>query len=89
MDDGADAPTLIRDMQTRVALLFDAWAIAMVREGRREEFRDILAARVDAANAEWMVERIVALAEAPAPPQTPEPGARPKRDASPGQGSLF
>ena len=46
MGDGAQAPTLIADMQARVALLFDAWAIAMVRDGRRDALRALLAARV-------------------------------------------
>ena len=58
MGDGAQAPTLIADMQARVALLFDAWAIAMVRDGRRDALRALLAARVGAANAERVVERI-------------------------------
>lgn len=34
MGDKSEASSLIRDMQARVALLFDAWAISMVREGR-------------------------------------------------------
>ena len=92
MGDEAEAPSLIADiadMRTRVALLFDAWAVAMVRDDRREELRAILAARVDAANAERVFNRIVGLAEAPALPQTPKPGARSKPDAPSEQGSLF
>ena len=83
MGDGEEAPPLIEDMQARVALLFDAWAMAMVRDGRRGELRDILAARIGATEAERVVESIVASAEAPTPPPAPEP------DAPPGQGSLF
>ena len=82
MGDGAQAPSLIADMQARVALLFDAWAAEMVREGRRGALRDILAARIGAAEAERVVERIAARADAPAP----EPG---KPDAPSGQGALF
>ena len=62
MGDEAEAPSLIADiadMRTRVALLFDAWAVAMVRDDRREELRAILGARVDAANAERVFNRIV------------------------------
>ena len=58
MGDGAQAPTLIADMQARVALLFDAWAIAMVRDGRRDALRALLAERV--------VERIVVRSHHPA-----------------------
>ena len=87
MGDGAEAPSLIADMQARVALLFDAWAIAMVRDGRREELRTILAARVDAANAERVVERIVALAAAGKAP--PARGSGRDSNGSSEQGSLF
>ena len=89
MGDKAEASSLIRDMQTRVALLFDAWAVSMVREGRLEALRTILAARVEASNADKVVERIVALAEAPSPPLAPEPATRAKPDAPPGQRPLF
>ena len=89
MGDGSEASSLIRDMQARVALLFDAWAISMVREGRREALRAFLATRVDTTSAEEVVGRIVALAEAPSAPQAPEPAARPKPHAAHGQGSLF
>ena len=86
MGDGAQAPSLIADMQARVALLFDAWATTQVREGRRGELRGILAGRIGAAEAERVVENIVAFAEAPVPPQVPVPG---EPDASSEQGSLF
>ena len=87
MGDGAQAPSLIQDMQARVALLFDAWAIAMVRDGQREELRTILAARVDAANAERVVERIEALA---APGKAPPARGSGRNSNGPSeQGSLF
>ena len=89
MGDGAEAPPLIEDMRVRVRLLFDAWAVGMVRDGRRGELRDILAARVGAAQAERVVENIVALADAPAQPRAPEPKKRTGPDESPGQESLF
>ena len=89
MGDGAEAPSLIEDMRVRVRLLFDAWAVGMVRDGRRGELRDILAARIGAAQAERVVERIVAFAEALALPQAPEAEKRAGPDASSEQGSLF
>ena len=87
MDDEAEAQSLIADMQARVALLFDAWAIAMVRDGRREELRTILAARVDAANAERVVEHIVALAAPGKAPPARGSGRDPNGSSE--QGSLF
>ena len=89
MGDGAEASPLIEDMRVRVRLLFDAWAVGMVRDGRRGELRDILAARVGTTQAERVVENIVALAEAPAPPRAPEPEKRTGPDASSRQASLF
>ena len=87
MGDGAQAPTLIADMQARVALLFDAWAIAMVRDGRRDALRALLAARVGAANVERVVERIEALA---APGKTPPARGSGQDSNGPSeQGSLF
>ena len=88
MGDKAEASSLIADMQTRVALLFNAWAISMVRDGQREALRAILAARVEASSADQVVARIVALAEAP-PALAPEPAAPRKRDVPPGQQSLL
>ena len=83
--DKAEASSLIRDMKTRVALLFDAWAVSMVREGRLEALRAILAARVEASSADKVVARSVALAKAPPPPPlAPEPAAPPKPDAPAG-----
>ena len=87
MGDGAEAPSLIEDMRVRVRLLFDAWAVGMVRDGRRGELRAVLAARVGTAQAERVVEGIVVLAEAPA--QAPGPEKRTGPDASSEQGSLF
>ena len=87
MGEGDEAPALIEDLRTRVALLFDAWALAMVRDGRGEALGALLAARVGAANAARVLERIEALAAAgPAPPSRKAP-----EDASgaSGQASLF
>ena len=89
MGRGEEAPSLIEDMRARVALLFDAWAMAVVRDGRREELRAVLAARIGAAEAERVVEKIVALANVPTPPQAPEPENPAEPDESSGQGSLF
>lgn len=89
MGDGHEALPLIEDMHARVALLFDAWAVALVRDGRREALRAVLARRIGAVEAGRVVENIVALAEAPTSPQAPEPGKRAGPDAPSGQGSLF
>ena len=89
MGDEHEALPLIEDMQARVALLFDAWAVGMVRDGRRGELRDILTRRIGATSAEQVVEDIAALAEAPASPQAPEPEKPVEPDASSEQGSLF
>ena len=95
MGTGEEAPSLIEDMRARVALLFDAWAVGMVHDGRRGELRDILAARIGATEAERVVENIAAPADVPTPPQAldPEKPTEPEKragpDASSGQGSLF
>ena len=65
--------SLIADLQTRVALLFDAWAVSMVDSGRREALRALLATRLGAASADQVVERIAALAEGPGAPHA-DPG---------------
>ena len=57
MGDGAKALSLIEDMQARVALLFDAWAVGMVRDGRRGELRDILARRIGATEPRPLQDR--------------------------------
>ena len=89
MGDEAKMSPLIKEIRVGVGFLFDAWAMAMVRDGRREELRDLLARRIDATEAERVVEAIVAPAEKPAPPQAPEPEKRAEPDESSGQGSLF
>ena len=89
MGDEAKMSPLIEDMRIRVRVLFDAWAAGMVRDGRREELRDLLAARIGATEAERVVDDIVVRTEAPTPPQAPEPGKRTGPDESSGQGSLF
>ena len=52
-----EAPALIRDMQIRIAAVLDVWALDMVREGRRDELRAILASRVGAEQADQFVAR--------------------------------
>ena len=87
MGDGAGAQSLIADLRTRVAVLFDAWAVSMVREGRREALGALLAARVGAESAAGVVGRIEALAAAAeAPPARKAPG---DAGGPSGQGSLF
>ena len=41
--EGEDAVPLVRDMQERIAVMFAAWASAMVASGRSEELRAALA----------------------------------------------
>lgn len=89
LGDRAEAPSFIEDLQTRVALLFDAWAVSMVDSGRREALRALLAARLGPENADRVVERAVALAEASAPPGGAETDARPEPEPPRGQTSLF
>ena len=69
----SQASSLIADLQTRVALLFDAWAVSMVDSGRRDALRALLATRLGAASADQVVGRIAALAEGPRTPDA-DPG---------------
>ena len=87
-DGGADTRTLIEEMHRRVAVLVDAWAVAMAREGRLEEVRATVTERAGASKAEGFVARIAALAEAPAPrpARGPKPRSAPKEP--PDQGTL-
>ena len=62
---------------------------SMVRDGQRGELRAVLARRIGAAEAGRVVEDIAAPAEAPTPPQAPEPEKPAGPDASSEQGSLF
>ena len=89
MGDEAEAPSLIADMQARIALLFNAWVVAMVRDDRRDELRALLATRVDPARVDEVVDRIVARAEAAATPPDREQKGRSGPDALSEQGSLF
>ena len=43
MVEGEEAGPLVRDMQDRIAVQFDAWASAMAGSGRSEELRAVLA----------------------------------------------
>lgn len=87
-DGGADTRTLIEEMHHRVAVLVDAWVVAMAREGRLEEVRATVIGCAGASKAEEFVARIAALAGTPAP--HPAPGSRPRSAAKepPDQGTL-
>ena len=87
LGDRPEAPSFIEDLQTRIALLFDEWAISMVDSGRREALRALLVTRLGPENAERVVERTVALAEAPA--RMEETDARPGPDPPRERGSRF
>ena len=82
-----DASPLIESMHRCVGAMVDARALGMLREGRRDELRTILASRMGAEEAERYVTRIEALA---APGKTP-PARGPRDDSHgpSGQGSLF
>ena len=85
---GADTRTLIEKMQGRVAVLVDAWAVAMAREGRLEEVRAAVTGRAGASKAEGFIARIAALAAAPAPHPARGPGPRSAPKEPPDQGTL-
>ena len=78
LGDRPEAPSFIEDLQTRIALLFDEWSISMLDSGRREALRALLVRRLGPENAERVVERAVALAEAPAAPGSAETHTRPE-----------
>lgn len=86
---GEDAPALIRDLQLRIAAVLDLRALDLIRAGRREELRALLASRAGAEQAD----RYIAALEAKAPPSTPPPdrgpGRRPGPESPSGQGKLF
>ena len=87
LGDRPEAPSFIEDLQTRIALLFDEWASSMVGSGQREALRALLAARLSPENADRVVERAEALAEAP--PGGAESDTRPEPEPPQGQTSLF
>ena len=51
MLEGEETGPLVRDMQERIAVMFAAWASAMVASGRSEEVRAALASVVDEERA--------------------------------------
>ena len=85
---GANTRTLIEEMQGRVAVLVDAWAVAMAREGRLEEVRATVTERAGASNAEEFLARIAALAGAPAPHPARGPAPRSAAKEPPDQATL-
>lgn len=66
MLEGADAAPLVRDMQERVAVRFRAWALAMVRSGRRDRLLEALTAVVGADRARIVAASLAADDEPPA-----------------------
>ena len=83
----ADASSLIESMNRRVGAMVDARALEMLREGRRDDLRAILTARIGTEETERFVARIEALAASGKAP----PARRPRGDSQgpSGQGSLF
>ena len=82
-----DASPLIESLHRQVGALVDAWALEMLRAGRREALRALLTARMGAQETERFIARIEALAS----PVTAPPARRPGRESNgpSGQGSLF
>lgn len=58
MRGAGDGAPLVEDLRTRIAVLLDAWAAAMMREGRSAELRAVLDARVGAQAAGRIMERL-------------------------------
>ena len=85
-----DAPALIRDMQIRIAAVLDIWALDMLREGRRDELRAVLASRVGADQTDLYVGKLLeGLPPLTPPPPTGNSGRRPTPGTPSGQGKLF
>ena len=53
-----DGAALVEDLRARIAVLLDAWAAAMLREGRGAELRAVLDARVGADAAGRIMARL-------------------------------
>ena len=85
---GTDTKTLIEEMQGRVAVMFDAWAVEMARKDRLEDLRAIMSERAGEAEANRFVARIEALAGVRAPRAARNPERRSVAKGSPGQGKL-
>ena len=84
-----DGASLVEDLRTRIAAVLDAWAVAMVREGRGEELRSVLRARVGEEAAERIARRFESRRSDAAPACAPEPPEDTGADAPPQQGGLF
>ena len=83
----ADGASLVEDVRTRIAVVLDAWAAAMAREGRLEELRAVLVARVGAEMTERIVRRFERRRAESEP--VPEPSGDAGPGAAPAQGGLF
>lgn len=83
----ADASSLIESMARGVGAMVDAWALRMLREGRRDALCAILAARMGTEACGRFVARIEALAA----PGTASPARKAAGESTtpPGQGALF
>ena len=84
-----DAPALIRDMRLRIAAVLDIWSLDMLREGRRDELRAILASRVGAEQTDQYIAKLVAEATPSASPPNRDSSRRTKPGTPPEQGDLF
>ena len=85
---GPDTKTLVEEIHRRAAVLVDAWAVAMAREGRLEEVRATVTGRAGASKAGEFLARIAALAGAPAPHPACGSGPRSAAKEPPDQATL-
>jgi hypothetical protein len=88
MLEGEDAGPLVRDMQERIAVMFAAWASAMIGSGRSEELRLALASVLGEERARLAAASIAVSTEAPAAKQEVAVEAREGKPA-PGQDRLL
>ena len=86
---GEDAPALIRDMQLRIAAVLDIWALDMLKEGRRDELRAVLASRVGADQTDLYLASLMERLPPSTPPPARNSGRRPRPGTPSGQGKLF
>ncbi|MCY4590496.1 MAG: hypothetical protein OXE86_08020 [Alphaproteobacteria bacterium] len=84
MLEGQDAGPLVRDMQERIAVMFNAWAWAMAGSGRRGELRAALERVVGEERAGIAMASI-----APGPVRGPKAPRSGGGETDTGQGRLF
>ena len=81
MLEGEDAGPLVRDMQERIAVMFDAWASAMAGSGRSEELLRALASVLGEERARIAAASVVPSAAKRAKvPQAGEGKTHPRQD---------